>query len=618
MSLGTRSRLLLLRAALPGAGALLLAFAAAPGEAAKKPAVVAWFGAMSASTDVSGVVKVTGVGKAPSHVGLTFRFGAGTFTLDDDSGNTAAGTFTQSGSGGRKLLLTFDEPSKGVIATALLETLNDEAKPSQKKPSTMRITAATCSISADRKLAGFGLRTTFTLEASGGDLTKPAKGKCTLGGRGTLAPTQEAADIVAGAGGTVALLDGASVVFAPGALSGNARMSIARVALPAPLPADVLSNGAAYDLSLETSGVSFDEATLRLPLPTSGGTATILRFMPETGQWADVGGAAVAGGFVEQKVKHFSIGVPVSLRATDPMPPAPPRLPPPPRVGRPIDAPRIDMVDVAGGTLYMGSDEVFGAEKPIHPVNLSSFQIGRYEVTNAQFALFLKDVGNQTEDGESWYDMLSPDAGIETDPSDTQRPFRAKAGRENLPVAGVSESGAMEFCNWLSVKGGLQPCHGGKGARGVVDVSKKGYRLPTEAEWEFVATDGRGQPQTFAWGTAPLDPASPQENVGRLRTGLVAVGSYPAANRWGVFDMGGNVTEICADYFDYGYYATLTGTVTNPVGPASSPVDGRTMRGANYFTESSYGGFYFSVAMRNYTALGASGPTVGLRVARTK
>lgn len=224
------------------------------------------------------------------------------------------------------------------------------------------------------------------------------------------------------------------------------------------------------------------------------------------------------------------------------------------------------MVYVPAGEFLMGSSNADRDEKPEHHVTLDAFWIDRTEVTNAQFARFLNDQGNQTEGGVTSLDVRSPDCGIEAAGS----VFRPKAGWEELPAANVSWYGAQAYATWV------------------------GGRLPTEAEWEKAArgTDGR----TYPWGNG--EPNSTRANFSADAGAPVAVGSYPAgASPYGALDMAGNMWEWVADWYGEGYYAQSP--ARNPQGPDSG--EARVLRGGSFYNSedlmrcarrNSYGPYY--------------------------
>ncbi len=191
-----------------------------------------------------------------------------------------------------------------------------------------------------------------------------------------------------------------------------------------------------------------------------------------------------------------------------------------------------EMVAIPGGSFTMGRAGGEPDEAPPHKVTISPFAIARHEVTNEQFERF-KPEHRQFRDGFSW--------------------------RDREPVIYVSWRDAAGYCNYLSRRAGLTPAYDEKTwAR---DAGADGYRLPTEAEWEYVAS-GRGEGRKWPWGDEPPRPGvhgnftgpgvltvDPQPRSAPCG-GTAAVGSYPAgAARDGVLDLAGNVAEWCSDWF---------------------------------------------------------------------
>jgi formylglycine-generating enzyme required for sulfatase activity len=202
-----------------------------------------------------------------------------------------------------------------------------------------------------------------------------------------------------------------------------------------------------------------------------------------------------------------------------------------------------DMVLVKGGAFSMGTKELFCEEEPIHNVMLSNFYIGKFEVTQ-----------------EEWKSVM------ENNPSLFE-------GDRN-PVELVTWYDAVEYCNKKSVKEGRTPCYSGSGANTTCNFTADGYRLPTEAEWEFAARGGlKSRDYKYIGGDNPGEVAWYDVNSGDKPQPI----GKKKPNELGIYDMGGNVWEWCWDWYDNGYYKNSP--AENPTGPASGKA--RSYRGGS-------------------------------------
>ena len=195
-----------------------------------------------------------------------------------------------------------------------------------------------------------------------------------------------------------------------------------------------------------------------------------------------------------------------------------------PTAGPPGGVPLTNQLLVPAGSFLMGDDGDTEGAAPQRSVTLDAFLIDRTEVTNAQYAAFLNENGNQTEGSVPWVDMADDENFL----TQAGGAFQPLPGFANHPVIQVSWYGARAYCQAV------------------------GRRLPTEAEWEKAARgeDGRAYP----WGDTAIGCELANYwngNVNGCVGAPVAVGSYPAgASPYGVLDMAGNVWEWTEDWFD--------------------------------------------------------------------
>jgi formylglycine-generating enzyme required for sulfatase activity len=233
----------------------------------------------------------------------------------------------------------------------------------------------------------------------------------------------------------------------------------------------------------------------------------------------------------------------------------------------------INMVFVAGGTFSMGSNDGEDEEKPVHSVTVRDFYIGKYEVTQE---LYEKVMG--------------------------KNPAKSRGVGDKYPVYYVSWYDAVEFCNKLSDREGLDRCYSGSGANTKCDFKANGYRLPTEAEWEFAARGGN-KSEGYKY-SGSNDISSVAEYEGNNDKSTKPVGGKKA-NELDIYDMSGNVWEWCWDW--KGAYSSSA--QTNPKGPTSG--SSRVNRGGSWYISASY----CRVAFRDDYGPGYSYIHLGFRLA---
>jgi sulfatase modifying factor 1 len=181
------------------------------------------------------------------------------------------------------------------------------------------------------------------------------------------------------------------------------------------------------------------------------------------------------------------------------------------------------MVRVPEGWFGMGCATGRDDEKPVHRVWVDAFELGAYQVRNAEYGHFLSATG------------AAPP------PFWTAENFN----HPQMPVVAVSWHEATSYCEWLS------------------GLTGKSYRLATEAEWERAARGG-AEGFLYPWGNAP--PEMVPHYAKRWKLGPEPVGLFEP-NAYGLYNVGDNVHEWCADWYDDGYYGRSP--ERNPQGPQS-------------------------------------------------
>ncbi|MFQ5628914.1 MAG: SUMF1/EgtB/PvdO family nonheme iron enzyme [bacterium] len=229
----------------------------------------------------------------------------------------------------------------------------------------------------------------------------------------------------------------------------------------------------------------------------------------------------------------------------------------------------VDLVSIPAGTFTMGDDNGFNNERPAHAVTVSSFQIGKYEVTNKEYTRYLNaafEAGEITYTSGVIAAKKGPYAGyvyaknlgslqfpdqyiVYIDRGAGDAEFQVIAGFEEYPVVRVNWYGAAAFCRFY------------------------GLRLPTEAEWEMACRGGQQLEFGTETGSLDHDQANFDGYGGRDRfVGPAPVGSF-AANPYGLHDMCGNAAEYVFDVYQANFYASSPGR--DPIGPGPASVLGQ-------------------------------------------
>ena len=255
------------------------------------------------------------------------------------------------------------------------------------------------------------------------------------------------------------------------------------------------------------------------------------------------------------------------------------------------------LVKVKGGTFKMGDEvgDLGWACRRAHKATLTyDYWIGKYEITFDEYGAYCAATGRKAPDDEGW-------------------------GRGQRPVINVGRYDAIGYCNWLSIENGFAPAYNettgallDKSGNVTTDITTvEGYRLPTEAEWEYAArggiadiTNGNEANDYKYAGSNTLNEVGWFSDNSGYKTQPVG---QKKANELGLYDMSGNVWEWCHDW--WGGYASTT--QTNPTGPSSG--SDRVGRGGRW----SYNARHCRVADRgNYTPTYCDSD-LGFRLSRT-
>jgi len=247
-----------------------------------------------------------------------------------------------------------------------------------------------------------------------------------------------------------------------------------------------------------------------------------------------------------------------------------------------------ELIYVKGGSFIMGDTwgDGFSDEKPTHKVELTyDFYVGKYPVTFDEYDRYCKETGAEKPSDWDW-------------------------GRGRRPVINVSWFDAIGYCDWMSDVEGLARAYDNAGnlidSRGneTMDTSKvKGYRLLTEAEWEYAARGGKkSMGYKYSGSNSPDSVAWYKSNSGD-KTHEVG---QKKRNELGLYDMSGNVWEWCSDW--YGSYSSSV--LMNPYNNSGS---GRVFRGGSWF----YNATYTRVADRNFNTPTGTSSNLGFRITRT-
>ena len=193
----------------------------------------------------------------------------------------------------------------------------------------------------------------------------------------------------------------------------------------------------------------------------------------------------------------------------------------------------VEMALIPAGSFDMGSTHGKEDEAPVHTVRVDSFLMDRTPVTQEQYAALKLSDGSHFK------------------------------GAQN-PVEQAGWAQAAMYCNARSKAEGLTSCYNED--TGACNFEADGYRLPTEAEWEYACRAGSTADYNFGGDARKLDAYAWFAGNSGKKTHAVG---QKQSNAWGLCDMHGNVAEWCNDVYEKNYYKTSP--AANPRGPAEGP-----------------------------------------------
>ncbi|RMH70618.1 MAG: hypothetical protein D6675_08825 [Gemmatimonadetes bacterium] len=243
----------------------------------------------------------------------------------------------------------------------------------------------------------------------------------------------------------------------------------------------------------------------------------------------------------------------------------------------------LDLVLMKGGSFQMGNlwDGEHDFEKPVHQVTLNDFYIGKYLVTNTEYAKFLNEYGTIFVKEGEFAGQLMVDAH-EWGMKEVDGTWVPQEGFEKHPAIFVTWFGAMEFCRFY------------------------GFRLPTEAEWEYAARSG-GLMQRWSGTDNELElPDYAWYSINSNEQPQPVDAKRP--NQAGIHDMSGNVWEWCSDWYDENYYSVSP--EHNPKGPPEGRFN--VLRGGSWF----YAAEFIRTVSRNWSDPTYTNGSRGFRVVK--
>ncbi len=235
-----------------------------------------------------------------------------------------------------------------------------------------------------------------------------------------------------------------------------------------------------------------------------------------------------------------------------------------------INLPIPDLIFVQGGSFNMGSDDS-EREKPIHQVQLNDFQIGKYPITVEQYLAFV----NATNSNHPEWMEEGSTYNVKTGTDDHYKKIGEALTNPSCPIVGISWYNAIAYCNWLSQQQSLEAVYKIDGKKISIKKNANGFRLPSEAEWEYAARGGRESKGYSYSGSNDIEEVAWYSDNANRKTQKIG---QKKPNELGIYDMSGNVWEWCQDWYKEDYYKE------SPTDNPSGPMEGkyRVLRGGSW------------------------------------
>jgi formylglycine-generating enzyme required for sulfatase activity len=235
------------------------------------------------------------------------------------------------------------------------------------------------------------------------------------------------------------------------------------------------------------------------------------------------------------------------------------------------DGIKADLVEIPGGTFTMGRDDGPAAEAPKHSATVQSFFMDKTEVTNAEYADFVRDTHHAPP--QDWNESTKPPHGT-----------------EQWPVVFVSLEDVDAFASWRSKRDKLP--------------DNQAYRLPTEQEWEYAARNGE-RSDLYPWGNDAIGKRAWLKDTSPTSVGSLTEGK----NRWGVADLIGNVWEWTS--------SKVTAYPGNPTTIPTATKDWLIIRGAGYNIDPANRDTPATACLRSWVPPKTKDPRIGFRLVRS-